>query len=311
MLTGKRAFGGGSRMATISSVLRDEPKPPSEIRAGVPRELERIVARCLRKDPGRRFQHMEDLRIALEEVKEESEAGRLVNGAPAATDTGGLRQAPRWVWLAGALAVCGLISVLVWRFTGLAGNRLLPANVDTVQVTTTPGLAIGASFSPDGERIAFSSNRSGWFEIYVRTIGPRGTEQQVTTNGDQNTEPAWSPDGKSIAYHSVARHGIWITSVAGRRRIDDLDGSGRRLTVAADHDSRQPRRTACRPELEPGRQARDLRIAGDHHDGFPRRFVDCGRGVRHAAAGGARTDLGGSQPGIRAGRQGGILCRPA
>ena len=215
MLTGRRAFGGESRMATISSVLRDEPKPPSQIRAGVPRELERIVARCLRKDPGRRFQHMEDLRIALEEVKEESEAGRLTPGAPASAEPGGLRQAPRWVWLAAALAVCGLISVLLWRFTGLGGNRLLPGSVDTVQITTTPGLAIGASFSPDGERIAFSSNRSGWFEIYVRTIGPRGTEQQVTKNGDQNTEPAWSPDGKSIAYHSVARHGIWITPVEG------------------------------------------------------------------------------------------------
>ena len=85
-----------------------------------------------------------------------------------------MRQAPRWVWLAAALAVCGLISVLLWRFTGLAGNRLLPGNVDTVQVTTTPGLAIGASFSPDGERIAFSSNRSGWFEIYVRTDRTEG-----------------------------------------------------------------------------------------------------------------------------------------
>ena len=76
MLTGKRAFGGESRMATISAVLRDEPKPASEIRPGVPRELERIIARCLRKDPGRRFQQMADLRVALEEVKEESEDGR-------------------------------------------------------------------------------------------------------------------------------------------------------------------------------------------------------------------------------------------
>ena len=95
MLTGKRAFGGESRMATISAVLRDEPKPPSEIRAGVPRELERIIARCLRKDPGRRFQHMEDLRVALEEVKEESEDGRwAVRGDQAANEW--RRRAPGW-----------------------------------------------------------------------------------------------------------------------------------------------------------------------------------------------------------------------
>ena len=350
MLTGKRAFGGESRMATISAVLRDEPKPPSEIRAGVPRELERIIARCLRKDPGRRFQHMEDLRVALEEVKEESEDGRWdcprtcrrsAGRARAAVGVAGRRADGGRAWCGSAL----------WRFTGLAGNRLLPGVVDTVQVTTTPGLAIGASFSPDGKRIAFSSNRSGWFEIYVRPVGPGGAEQQVTTDGQQNTDPAWSPDGKWIAYHSVARHGIWLTAggrrrfrggsrssaraprgrptganspfgpyepsfagrlgLAGRRGIDDLDGGGRRFSIAADHDCAQSRGTACRPELESRRQATDLRLAGHHHDGLPRRVVDRGCGVRRASTGGARADLGGGQPGIRAGRQGRLLCRPA
>jgi len=130
-------LGGESRMATISAVLRDEPKPLSEIRAGMPRELERIIARCLRKDPSRRFQHMEDLRVALEEVKEESGDARWdVRGVPPVAD-----RAPRWVWLAAALTVAGLSAVLIWRFSGLGGNRLLPGLVDTVQVTTTPGLA--------------------------------------------------------------------------------------------------------------------------------------------------------------------------
>ena len=220
MLTGKRAFGGESRMATISAVLRDEPKPPSEIRAGVPRELERIIARCLRKDPGRRFQHMEDLRVALEEVKEESEDGRWdVRGVPAVAG-----RAPRWVWLAAALTVAGLSAGVLWRFTGLAGNRLLPGLVDTVQVTTTPGLAIGASFSPDGKRIVFSSNREGWFEIWMQPVGTGGAEQQFTMDGQQNTDPAWSPDGKWIAYHSVARHGIWLKPVDGgpSRRVTEF-----------------------------------------------------------------------------------------
>jgi eukaryotic-like serine/threonine-protein kinase len=211
MVTGKRAFAAESRMATISAVLRDEPKPPSQIRDGLPRELERVIARCLRKDPARRFQHMEDLRVALEELKEESEAGPPVKPEAAPVTPPG-----QWHRLiAGAVlaAIC-LGGLLIWRFKRPDSNRTLGA-AETAQVTTSPGVAIGASFSPDSKRIAYSSNRSGWFQIYARDIGPRGEERQVTTDGQQNTDPAWSPDGQWIAYHSVAQHGIWVIAATG------------------------------------------------------------------------------------------------
>ena len=40
----------------------------------VPKELERIILRCLRKEPERRFQHMTDLKVELQELKEESDS---------------------------------------------------------------------------------------------------------------------------------------------------------------------------------------------------------------------------------------------
>ncbi len=75
MLTGQRAFHGDTRASTIASILREEPKPISQVSEGMPREAERIVRRCLRKDPEHRFQTMADLRVALEELKEESDSG--------------------------------------------------------------------------------------------------------------------------------------------------------------------------------------------------------------------------------------------
>ncbi|MEO8370533.1 MAG: protein kinase [Candidatus Solibacter sp.] len=209
MVTGERAFAGASRMATISAVLRDEPKPPSEIREGLPSELERVIARCLRKDPARRFQHMEDLRVALEELKEESEAA-----LPAVAVKAARRVAPVRRWVAGGVIAAICVAGFLWKYGLPAGGRP-PGAAETVQVTTSPGVAIGASFSPDSKRIAYSSNRSGWFEIYARDAGPRGEERQVTKDGQQNTDPAWSPDGKSIAYHSVAQHGIWVIAAEG------------------------------------------------------------------------------------------------
>ena len=50
--------------------------------ASVPRELERVITRCLRKEPSRRFQHADDLKVALEELKEDSDSGKLEASAP-------------------------------------------------------------------------------------------------------------------------------------------------------------------------------------------------------------------------------------
>ena len=62
MVTGRKAFPGDTRLATLSAILRDEPARASQIVRNVPKELERVLARCLRKDVDRRFQHMADLR---------------------------------------------------------------------------------------------------------------------------------------------------------------------------------------------------------------------------------------------------------
>src|SRR5262249_55306712 len=77
MATGQRRFTGTSQLAVLSSILREDPKSPSTLREDVPPELARVITRCLRKDPARRFQHMADLRVALEELKEESDSGSL------------------------------------------------------------------------------------------------------------------------------------------------------------------------------------------------------------------------------------------
>ena len=61
----------------IVSILHQEPKPFSEIVPSTPREVGRIVVQCLRKDPWRRFQHMEDVRVLLDSLREDAQSGRL------------------------------------------------------------------------------------------------------------------------------------------------------------------------------------------------------------------------------------------
>jgi len=76
MVTGRKAFQGDSKISTLAAILREEPAPVSRVSGGIPQELERVITRCLRKDPVRRFQHMDDVKIALEELKEESDSGK-------------------------------------------------------------------------------------------------------------------------------------------------------------------------------------------------------------------------------------------
>src|ERR1051325_4366481 len=74
MLTGRRAFEGGSTVSIMAAILRGDPKPAHEVVAGISPDVERIVNRALRKDPARRFQHMDDMKVALDELKEESDS---------------------------------------------------------------------------------------------------------------------------------------------------------------------------------------------------------------------------------------------
>ncbi len=63
MITAQQAFSGDTQTRVLAAILEKDPKPISQIVQGTPPELDRIIARCLRKDPGRRFQHMQDLRL--------------------------------------------------------------------------------------------------------------------------------------------------------------------------------------------------------------------------------------------------------
>lgn len=94
-------------------------------------------------------------------------------------------------------------------------NPRQPAAAATSQFTTAAGLQLGASFSPDGSMLAYASDKSGRFELYTRAITPGGREIPLTSDGQQNIMPAWSPDGNWIAYHAVAQNALRVVPASG------------------------------------------------------------------------------------------------
>ena len=137
----------------------------------------------------------------------------------------------RYVYAAAAIFVfCGAATWIALQSRATAAWPMEVRTSGSLQLTTSSGLDISPTFSPDGASMAYASDRSGRFEICIRTAG--GRETQLTKDGAQNIQPAWSPNGKSIAFHSVANGGIWIIPSAG--------GSARRLTKSGSQPAWSP-----------------------------------------------------------------------
>ena len=105
-------------------------------------------------------------------------------------------------------AVAAIILVVAASVFVYEGHRVAPAAAQRLltRLTFDDGLQIGASWSPDGRFIAYSSNRGGKFDIWVQQISG-GDALRITNQPGQNWQPDWSPDGKYIAYRSEGEEG--------------------------------------------------------------------------------------------------------
>jgi Tol biopolymer transport system component len=191
MVTGRRAFAGNSTAETLAAVLREQPKAPSELTTAVPRDLEKVILRCLQKEPDRRFQHMVDVKVELQEIKEESDSQPAAAQIPA-------RRRRRW-WLAAALVGTLLLAVAVWLRWRPRGME--PPSPRLVPLTSMLGFQTHPTFSPDGGQVAFSweGEKGDNFDIYLKMIGSSEI-RRLTTDPAPDLFPSWSPDGRQIAF---------------------------------------------------------------------------------------------------------------
>jgi serine/threonine protein kinase len=194
MITGQRAFHGESRASTLAAVVEKEPQPPSEISSTTPLELDRLIVRCLRKDVNRRSQNMADVKLALEELRDESESGKLARtAAPAPVES------RRWVWPAVAITAA-LISVaaFTWAYFKIHGTQW--KGPELLQLSPDDGHSyFDPAISPDGGFVAYVSDRSGKDELWLQQVGG-GDPIQLTRSGDSASLPSFFPDGKRIVY---------------------------------------------------------------------------------------------------------------
>jgi serine/threonine protein kinase len=226
MLTGQRAFRGDTTISTLAAILTREPKPPAELAARVPPEAERIVARCLRKDPDRRFQHASDLRVELQELAEAQSSGAL-----AVTTAQPRRPGPRRLWTPFAVTaalLAGLVAgwVLHRPPPPFQGPKLTRATFDS-------GLTCDPALSADNKLLAYASDRAGGsnLDIWVQPASG-GDPVQLTHDDFDDSQPSFSPDGSQLVYRSERDGGgiYVISALGGQPRLLAREGRAPRFS---------------------------------------------------------------------------------
>jgi serine/threonine protein kinase len=201
MVTGQRAFGGSSKASVLAAILEKEPRPVTEIVPSIPRELERVINRCLRKNPEYRFQTSADLKVALRELKEESDSGTLAAHALSVN-----RSKPRHllpyvsllILLIGAAAL-----TTIWTRTRVSTRRPTP-----IRVTSSLGFTGYPTISADGKLIAYASDRDGAgnLNIWLKRL-PNGEPTRLTHGDVDNYDPCFLPDGSGLLFYSEQNGG--------------------------------------------------------------------------------------------------------
>ena len=241
-VTGTLPFRGESTAVLLAAILRDEPVPVSELAPHTPLDLERIIARCLRKDPNRRYQTMLDVKNALEEVRDDLLAGRTMTRGPSigsafgtgtgtgtgtgiGTGTGATAAAPS---SERTLAAAAVVTKPAGRQRGRQGGWIVAAalavaigggtawmwlgrtpaarDMTLVRLTSEPTFDTTPAISPDGKWMAYATDRGGAnnLDIWLRQIGTEEASGavQLTKSASDDWEPNFSPDGSRIVFRS-------------------------------------------------------------------------------------------------------------
>ena len=194
MLTGVRPHKGDTLQETLASVLRDEPDLSK-----VPAQVQRLLKRCLEKDPQIRLRHIGDVMSLLDDAP----AGPSFPPA-----TGASAPPTRWLWPAVAAAFFLAATAL-----GLVHFREQPPALQTVRFQLPPPdqttIPLGSAFavSPDGRHLAFAGTGTDKVtRLWIRSLD--SLEARAIPGGEMGATPPpmfWSPDSRYVVFQDEGK----------------------------------------------------------------------------------------------------------
>ena len=207
MLTGRPAFEAASSAGLIAAIVEREPVPISATQPLTPPTLERLVRKCLAKQPDARWQSAADAADELRWVASGS-GGKGQVPAPRA------HRRRRWLSLATAMLLIGSVGVVWWARSRPVAS--LPVHVTYRQVTFS-GDVVAAALSPDGRTGAYAvGDEGGQIRVLVRDL-TGGPALEIWKGRDLGAL-SWTPDGTQILLSAGEESGgqpVWLVSRFG------------------------------------------------------------------------------------------------
>ncbi len=219
MLSGKKAFEGETVSDVLAAVIMKEPDWPA-LPETTPPSIQRLIRRCLAKDPKRRLQAIGEARITIEETISGVGAGLETRPYEETAGIGSQPAPPQRRWLLPTAVVVAILATFgITRFfmqRNAGESQALPARV-TVSLPADAQLAAGnftpsIVFSPDGESLAYvAEGTDGVRRLAVRQLD---SDKVTIIPGTEGAEgPFFSPDGQWIGYWSHWK--IWKVRASG------------------------------------------------------------------------------------------------
>jgi Tol biopolymer transport system component len=211
MLTGRRAFWGNTISDTIAAILDREPDwtalPPA-----LPPDVQRLVRRCLQKDPLRRIHDIADARV---EIDEALDAASTAAAAPARAIWA---NRPMLAIFVVTLVLGAVASLVAWRLGSRAvgPSRAPSLTYLTLSLPDGVGLQSPPTVSPDGSSVAFVGSDGKGRRLFVRRLG--APEFRAIPGTEFAGDPFWSPDGQWLAF--FARGKLKKVAVDGGAPVD-------------------------------------------------------------------------------------------
>ena len=214
MVTGRKAFEGKSQASLIASIMSADPPPMAALQPVAPAALDRVVRKCLEKDPDDRWHSAKDLADELswiDRAELASSSPRPLAVEPALQPARSGRGRERLPWIVAGVLGAALIATLVIGRLGYLTpqDETIPpflASLNLPLGTTMEGVAPGrrVAISPDGRFVVFTAMGADRQRLlWLRSTNSMSARVLTGTEGANN--PFWSPDSKFIGFTAQGR----------------------------------------------------------------------------------------------------------